>query len=218
MSRPAVSRGLPVAGGLRGAARSADRIARWDEADRAARPAASAALRARFAAAGVDAYFGVRREHMRYLTGLRARRRRGEGRRQLRPVPASAATRSSSWPTRATRSRRAARRRTRGSSRRTTTCPRAGPSSWRRSGRAGSAVEAGVRLARALGAAGGRGARTSSSSRSRAGSRRTGRSRSRPRSSGSPPPARSRTGRSPRCCPRSGRASPRPTSRSASNG
>ena len=48
---------------------SAD-LARWDEADRAARPARLAQLRARFAAARVDAYFGVRREHMRYLTGF----------------------------------------------------------------------------------------------------------------------------------------------------
>ncbi|MBI3749688.1 MAG: M24 family metallopeptidase [Chloroflexi bacterium] len=44
--------------------------ARWEEADRAARPARLARLRARFADAGVDAYFGVRREHMRYLTGF----------------------------------------------------------------------------------------------------------------------------------------------------
>lgn len=42
----------------------------WDEADRAARPARLERLRARFATAGVDAYFGVRREHMRYLTGF----------------------------------------------------------------------------------------------------------------------------------------------------
>jgi Xaa-Pro aminopeptidase/Xaa-Pro dipeptidase len=42
----------------------------WDEADRAARPARLERLRARFDAAGVDAYFGVRREHMRYLTGF----------------------------------------------------------------------------------------------------------------------------------------------------
>jgi Xaa-Pro aminopeptidase len=47
----------------------ADR-ARWDEADRAARPARLARLRARMAAAGVDAYLGVRPEHSRYLTGL----------------------------------------------------------------------------------------------------------------------------------------------------
>jgi Xaa-Pro aminopeptidase len=43
---------------------------RWDEADRAARPARLARVRARFAEAGIDAYFGVRREHMRYLTGF----------------------------------------------------------------------------------------------------------------------------------------------------
>jgi Xaa-Pro aminopeptidase len=45
-------------------------VARWDEADRAARPARLARLRARMAEAGVDGYFGVRWEHMRYLTGL----------------------------------------------------------------------------------------------------------------------------------------------------
>jgi Xaa-Pro aminopeptidase len=44
--------------------------AAWEAADRAARPARLDRLRARFAAAGVDAYFGVRREHMRYLTGF----------------------------------------------------------------------------------------------------------------------------------------------------
>jgi Xaa-Pro aminopeptidase len=42
----------------------------WEAADRAARPARLARLRARFAEAGVDAYFGVRPEHMRYLTGF----------------------------------------------------------------------------------------------------------------------------------------------------
>ncbi len=42
----------------------------WEAADRTARPARLARLRARFAAAGIDAYFGVRREHMRYLTGF----------------------------------------------------------------------------------------------------------------------------------------------------
>jgi Xaa-Pro aminopeptidase len=45
-------------------------LADWEAADRAARPARLARLRARFASAGVDAYFGVRREHMRYLTGF----------------------------------------------------------------------------------------------------------------------------------------------------
>ena len=45
-------------------------LATWDDADQAARPARLGRLRARFGAAGVDAYFGVRREHMRYLTGF----------------------------------------------------------------------------------------------------------------------------------------------------
>ena len=44
--------------------------ARWHESDRVERPRRLARLRARFEAAGVDAYFGARREHMRYLTGL----------------------------------------------------------------------------------------------------------------------------------------------------
>ena len=46
------------------------RLAAWSEADRSARPARLARLRARFADGGIDAYFGVRREHMRYLTGF----------------------------------------------------------------------------------------------------------------------------------------------------
>jgi Xaa-Pro aminopeptidase len=49
---------------------SREQLAAWDEADRVARPRRLARLRARFAEAGVDAYFGLRREHMRYLTGL----------------------------------------------------------------------------------------------------------------------------------------------------
>ncbi len=42
----------------------------WDEADRAARPGRLARVRQRFAAAGVDAYFGLRREEIRYLAGV----------------------------------------------------------------------------------------------------------------------------------------------------
>jgi Xaa-Pro aminopeptidase/Xaa-Pro dipeptidase len=42
----------------------------WSEADRAARPARLGRLRARSARAGIDTYFGVRPEHMRYLTGF----------------------------------------------------------------------------------------------------------------------------------------------------
>ena len=44
--------------------------ARWAEADRAARPERLHRLRERMRAEGVDGYFGVRWEHMRYLTGL----------------------------------------------------------------------------------------------------------------------------------------------------
>jgi Xaa-Pro aminopeptidase len=60
---------LPVAADFAAPPGLAER-ARWDAADRAARPARLARLRARMAVAGVDAYFGVRVEHSRYLTGL----------------------------------------------------------------------------------------------------------------------------------------------------
>ena len=47
------------------------RLRAWDEADRAARPGAPRpAARRASPAAGVDAYFGVRREEIRYLTGV----------------------------------------------------------------------------------------------------------------------------------------------------
>jgi Xaa-Pro aminopeptidase len=46
-------------------------LSRWDDADRAARPARLERLRARFASANVDAFFGVRPENIRYLTGFR---------------------------------------------------------------------------------------------------------------------------------------------------
>ncbi|HVQ23513.1 MAG TPA: aminopeptidase P family N-terminal domain-containing protein, partial [Candidatus Saccharimonadia bacterium] len=42
----------------------------WLAADRAARPARLERLRARMEREGVDAYFGVRVEHARYLTGF----------------------------------------------------------------------------------------------------------------------------------------------------
>lgn len=48
----------------------AEARARWLEADRAARPERLARLRRRLASAGLDAYLGVRPEHMRYLTGF----------------------------------------------------------------------------------------------------------------------------------------------------
>ncbi len=46
-------------------------LTEWEGLDRLARPARLGRLRARMADAGVDAYFGVRPEHMRYLTGFR---------------------------------------------------------------------------------------------------------------------------------------------------
>src|SRR5918994_5487679 len=59
----------PVPGDFAPAPTPARRAA-WSDADRAARPARVARLRDRFAEAGIDAYFGLRREHMRYLTGF----------------------------------------------------------------------------------------------------------------------------------------------------
>ena len=48
----------------------ARRIAGWLAADREARPGRLALLRRRLAEEGLDAYFGVRRENSRYLTGF----------------------------------------------------------------------------------------------------------------------------------------------------
>ena len=45
-------------------------LARWAESDRAERPVRLARLRARLATDGLDAYFGLRPENMRYLTGF----------------------------------------------------------------------------------------------------------------------------------------------------
>ncbi len=62
-------RGLPVPADFARPPGSA-RLRAWDEADRAARPVRLARLRAHLAAAGVDAYFGIRREEIRYLAGV----------------------------------------------------------------------------------------------------------------------------------------------------
>ena len=62
-------RGLPHPADFQAPPSDADR-ARWAEADHAARPARLSRLRERMVAAGVDAYFGLRSEHMRYLTGF----------------------------------------------------------------------------------------------------------------------------------------------------
>jgi Xaa-Pro aminopeptidase len=61
--------GLPEPADFAAPPTATDR-ARWAESDAAARPARLGRLRARFEAAGIDAYFGLRREHMRYLTGF----------------------------------------------------------------------------------------------------------------------------------------------------
>ena len=63
------SGGFPVVADFAGPPSATDR-SRWAESDRQARPERLTRLRARFADAGVDAYFGVRPEHMRYLTGF----------------------------------------------------------------------------------------------------------------------------------------------------
>jgi len=65
----AASGPLPVAADFAAPPTAAD-LDRWGQADEAARPTRLARLRARFGDAGIDAYFGVRREHMRYLTGF----------------------------------------------------------------------------------------------------------------------------------------------------
>lgn len=67
--RPRRARGLPVPADF-APPPSARRLAAWGEADRAARPVRLGRLREALAAAGVDAYFGVRREEIRYLAGL----------------------------------------------------------------------------------------------------------------------------------------------------
>jgi Xaa-Pro aminopeptidase len=69
MSRAGRSPGWPSPGDFAAPPGQVERSG-WEEADRVARPARLARLRGRFAEAGVDAYFGVRREHMRYLTGF----------------------------------------------------------------------------------------------------------------------------------------------------
>jgi Xaa-Pro aminopeptidase len=49
---------------------SGRRLRQWAEADAAARPARLARLRERLGEAGLDAYFGLRREEIRYLSGV----------------------------------------------------------------------------------------------------------------------------------------------------
>jgi Xaa-Pro aminopeptidase len=62
-------RGLPHPADFQAPPSDLDRN-RWTQADAAARPTRLRRLRDRMAAAGADAYFGIRSEHMRYLTGF----------------------------------------------------------------------------------------------------------------------------------------------------
>jgi Xaa-Pro aminopeptidase len=65
----AVVRQLPHPADFAAPPAAAD-LERWAQADSDARPARVARLRARFSGAGIDAYFGIRPEHMRYLAGF----------------------------------------------------------------------------------------------------------------------------------------------------
>jgi len=62
-------RGLPHPADFQAPPSDSDRY-RWAQADAAARPIRLARLRDRMSEARVDAYFGIRPEHMRYLTGF----------------------------------------------------------------------------------------------------------------------------------------------------
>jgi Xaa-Pro aminopeptidase len=64
-----VVRSLPHPADFAAPPREVD-LRRWRDADTSARPKRLERLRGRFAELGVDAYFGVRSEHMRYLTGF----------------------------------------------------------------------------------------------------------------------------------------------------
>jgi Xaa-Pro aminopeptidase len=65
----AAQRGWPAPADFAPPPTAADHT-RWAEADAAARPGRLDQLRERFASVDVDAYFGVRRENSRYLTGF----------------------------------------------------------------------------------------------------------------------------------------------------
>ena len=64
-----IVRGLPQPADFQAPPGQTER-ARWAEADAVARPARVARLRETLAANGVDAYFGIRSENVRYLTGF----------------------------------------------------------------------------------------------------------------------------------------------------
>ena len=78
--------GLPVAADFAAPPDAATRR-RWAEAERSHRPGRVAALRARMAAEGVDAYFGAQPRAHALADGLRARGGRGPRLGAFRPVP-----------------------------------------------------------------------------------------------------------------------------------
>ena len=61
--------GLPVPADFAAPPDAATRL-RWRDADRAHRPSRLAGLRAHLGTLGLDGYFGIRREHMRWLSGF----------------------------------------------------------------------------------------------------------------------------------------------------
>jgi Xaa-Pro aminopeptidase len=69
---PVARRRLPAPGDF-AAPPSARQLRAWEDADRVARPGRLGRLRARLAAAGLDAYLGLRREEIRYLAGVALR-------------------------------------------------------------------------------------------------------------------------------------------------
>ena len=133
---------------------TADDHARWTEADRAARAACLERLRARYEGVAVDAYFGVRRENSRYLTGFVL----GDGEEKVAGhsgqflVSAGEVVVLADF---ATRSRLAARRPAPGSRMPATTCPERPPGGVR--WRAARRGRGGIRAARVVAPAGGGG-------------------------------------------------------------
>ena len=205
MSRPTAP-GLPTPADFAPPPTPADR-ARWAEADRAARPARLDRLRARFEASGIDAYFGMRREHMRYLTGFAL----ADGEEKVAGTSGQFLV-SGDEVVLLADSRYTIQAKREAPDARIVDGPRDLAQGWhglvavdrREAGRRRGGSRAVRRLAPARGRRAGRRARPG-----RGLDRgRSGRSRSRRSSSGSPRPARSRTGRSRRSCRRSARARP----------
>ena len=193
----------------------ARRLRAWDEADRAARPARLARLRARLAAAGIDAYFGLRREEIRYLTGVvlgdGEEKVAGHSGRFLVTADEVVVLADSRYTLQARREAPGARVEDV-----TYDLPARWPELLASVGARRVAAPAGD-LSHALWErARGRGAVAWSSCRPTRGSTPTGPSRSRPRWSGSRPPRPSPTGRSRRSSPRSVPGRPRPPSPGAS--